>query len=307
MRVAILGRDTSLKRQTESELSRAGIAITDSAPDCVICLEPERVQEALATPGISRLVLRSHAYAYGSSAKTPGPLTEDRISLLPLHAPEQRWLRAEQQALTFPNTAIVRLTNILDTEEGDLLVKQISKRLGVSLAGFDPCVQFISVRDAARALAAAVSSATGLFNAAGPGVIRLKKVFRAAGATRISVPGGVKMHPLQYNWTVSSQKAARELGYTPEQSTIEALADFLRNKPRARPDLLAKSYDDYGLDTDYIRAWGWWFAFLRRVYWRIEHEGLERIPATDGAMFDANRRGFLPPQSCVHTPLLLPH
>src|SRR5260370_14453979 len=190
MRVAILGRDTSLKRQTESELSRAGIAITDSAPDCVICLEPERVQEALATPGISRLVLRSHAYAYGSSAKNPGLLTEDRISLLPLHAPEQRWLRAEQQALTFPNTAIVRLTNILDTEEGDLLVKQISKRLGVSFAGFDPCVQFISVRDAARPLAAAaVSVAPGIFNAAGPGVIPLKNHFHAARPTRISIPG----------------------------------------------------------------------------------------------------------------------
>jgi len=98
MKVALLGRDGALKRQTESELSRAGVAVTDSAADCVICLDPERVQEALAIAGIQRLVLRSHAYAYGSSTKNPGLLTEERISLLPLHAPEQRWLRAEQQA-----------------------------------------------------------------------------------------------------------------------------------------------------------------------------------------------------------------
>ena len=308
MKVAILGRDGALKRQTESELSRAGVAVTDSSPGCVICLDPQRVQEALATPGIERLVLRSHAYAYGSNTKNPGLLTEERISLLPPHAPEQRWLRAEDQARAFANTAIIRFTNILDTEEGDLLVRQISKPVATSLAGFDPCVQFISVRDAARALAAAaVSSATGIFNAAGPGVIPLKKVFRAAGATRISVPGGVKMHPLQYNWTVSGQKAARELGYTPEQSTVEALADFLRGKPGARPDLLAKSYDDYGLDTGYIRAWGWWFAFLRRVYWRIEHEGIERIPAAGGAMFVANHRGFMPLDAVMHLSLILTH
>jgi 1-acyl-sn-glycerol-3-phosphate acyltransferase len=308
MKVALVGRDGALKRQTESELARSGIAVGDSSADCVICLDPQRVPDAMAIPGMRRLVLRSHAYAYGSNTKNPGLLTEDRISLLPPHAPEQRWLRAEDQARAFANTAIIRFTNILDPEEGDLLVKQISKGVGISLAGFDPNVQFISVRDAARALAAAASSsASGIFNAAGPGVIPLKKAFRAAGARRISVPGGVKLHSIQYNWTVSGEKAARELGYKPEQSTLDALAEFVRNKRGARPYLLAKPYDDYGLDKEYIRAWGWWFAFLRRVYWRIEHEGIERIPASGGAMFVANHRGFMPLDAVMHLSLILTH
>jgi 1-acyl-sn-glycerol-3-phosphate acyltransferase len=300
MKPTIVGRDGLLKRELVGQ-------VPDLPSPTVICLDPGRVQEALAAPGIQRLVLRSHAYAYGSSTKNPGLMTEDRIPLLPATAPEQRWLRAEEAALQFPNTAVIRLTNVLDPEEGDLIVRQISGGIGKSLAGFNPNVQFISVRDAARALAAAATStATGIFNAAGAGAIPLAKVFRAAGTARIPVPGSVKLHAMQYNWTVSAERAARELGFTPEQSTVEALAEFLRNKKNAKPGLLAKQYDDYGLDMDYIRAWGWWFAFLRKVYWRIEHEGIEKIPA-GGAMFVANHRGFMPLDAVMHLSLILTH
>lgn len=152
MKAALMGREGALKRQTEAELARCGIGVGDAPAECVICLDPQRVQEALAVPGMQRLVLRSHAYAYGSSTKNPGLMTEDRVSLLPVNAVEQLWLRAEEKALAFRNCAVIRLSNVLDTEEGDVIVKQISKGRGVSLAGHDPNVQFISVRDAARAL-----------------------------------------------------------------------------------------------------------------------------------------------------------
>ena len=308
MKAAIIGRDGALKRQTGAELARRGIAVGESSAECVICLDPERVREALAISGVRRLVLRSHAYAYGSSAKNPGLMTEERVSLLASGAPEQRWLKGEEAALKFSNSAVIRLTNVLDPDEGDLIVKQISGRSGAALAGFNPSVQFISVRDAARALAAAVeSTATGIFNASGLGAIPLNKVFQAAGTRRIPVPGGVKRHSMQYNWTVSGEKAARELGFVPEQSTVEALAEFLRDKSGGRPERLAKQYDDYGLDVEYIRAWGWWFAFLRKVYWRIEHEGIERIPETGGAMFVANHRGFMPLDAVMHLSLILTH
>src|SRR6266850_2621333 len=113
MKAALIGRDGALKRQTDSELARRGIAVGDSSAECVICLDPERVEEALAVPGLQRLVLRSHAYAYGSSTKNPGLMTEDRISLLPATAPEQYWIRAEDKALPFGNSAVIRLANIL--------------------------------------------------------------------------------------------------------------------------------------------------------------------------------------------------
>ncbi len=187
-------------------------------------------------------------------------------------------------------------------------MRQISGSKGTALAGHDPNMQFISVPDAARALAAAASStATGLFHAAGAGTIPLKKIFRAAGARRSLAAPKIKWQALQYNWSVSGDRAARELGFKPEQSSVEALAEFLRSKKGARPELLAKSYDNYGLDTDYIAAWGWWFAFLRKVYWRIEHEGMEHVPASGPAMFVANHRGFMPLDAVMHLSLVLTH
>ena len=62
--------------------------------------------------------------------------------------------------------------------------------------------------------------------------------------------------------------------------------------------MLKDKYDDWGLDVDYIKAWGTWFEFLRRVYWRIECEGMEHVPQ-GRALFVSNHRhhtiiGILP-------------
>ncbi len=311
MKVSIRGREGPLARETAAEASRLGLEVSDASPDCIIYLPGslEELEQIVQAGGFERLVLRSHAYAYGSSTKNPGLMTEERVSLLPAASEEQRWLRAETIAVRWPNTAVIRLTNVLAREEGDLAVEQISRRVGVQLAGHDPNLQFIGVRDAARALAmAAASSATGIFNAAGSGTIPWKKTLRAAGAIRVPRPRlltrGGRLDALQYNWTVSGERAERELGFRPEKSSVEALAEFLRDKPGARPGLLAQSFDEFGLDVDYIRAWGWWFAFLRKVYWRIEHEGLENIPEKGRAMFVSNHRGFMPLDAVIHLSLV---
>jgi 1-acyl-sn-glycerol-3-phosphate acyltransferase len=300
----IFGPDSPLKRELAAHELPEGVAV---------CLTPDSLDAALSAPGLKRLVFRSTAYLYGSSEKNPGLLTEDRVSLLDPKAREQAWLRAEERALAFPNAAILRFSNILAKEEGDLVVRQLSGDLGVSLPGFDPNVQFVSVRDAARALAAAAGATpTGIFNISGAGVIPLKKAFRASGTDRIPIPGGRSLYPLQYNWTVSGERAERELGFTPGQSTMEAFAEFVEQKSGNRisetqRDLLHRSYDEFGLDLDYIRAWGRWFAFLRNVYWRIDHEGLENVPETGRAMFVSNHRGFMPLDAVMHLSLILTH
>ncbi len=329
MKVAVLGSSGVLARQTQEELKARGHVLDNSTPDSVVYIpgDLEGLSAILSRGGFSRLVLRSHAYAYGSNTKNPGLMTEERVSLLPPGVQEQRWLRAEELASKFPNFAVVRLTNVLAPEEGDLLVKQLSRRAAMPLAGHDPNVQFLSLKDAAQALvAAAESAATGFFNVAGAGTIPLKKAFRAAGTTRVPMLQPVQasirsaavrigaakfrggsLDQLQYNWTVSGDRAARELGYTPSQSTIEALAEFVRVKPGARPELLRKPFDEYGLDVDYIKAWGWWFAFLRNVYWRIDHEGLENVPLTGRATYISNHRGFMPLDAVMHLSLLFTH
>ncbi|MBK9166059.1 MAG: 1-acyl-sn-glycerol-3-phosphate acyltransferase [Bryobacterales bacterium] len=303
MQVTVLGPEGPLKRALRDEAARAGWVESEDAA-AVVCLAPDAVDAALQRPGLRRLVVRSTAYVYGSSDKNPGLMTEERVSLLPDNAPEQRWLRAEERALSFPNTAVLRLTNILAPEEGDFVVRQLASRIGRAVAGRDPNVQFLSLGDAARAFVAALQSdATGIFNIAGDGAIPLKKAYKAAGVIRLPGLAVGPTRALEFNWTVSAERAARELGFRAEKSTRQALAGFLDG--RARPGLLDRSYDDFGLDLDYIRAWGAWFWFLRNVYWRIDFEGLENIPATGRAMYVSNHRGFMPLDAVMHLSLVL--
>lgn len=311
MTVAVCGFDGPVARAVKAELTRRGHAIVDSGADpraeAAIWFPGEiaELEQLTSRTGLRRLVIRSHAYAYGSNPKNPGVLEESRISLLPLKDPAQRWLKAEEIAARHPNWAAIRLANVLASEEGDLIVRKLSRGSATRVAGRDPNLQFISVQDAALALVAAVeSNATGLFNAAGEGSIPLKKALRAAGTRHIGVLPTRKQSELVYNWTVSSDRAGRELGFRPSQSTVEALSAFLTAKPGARPESLAKSYDDWGLDVDYIRAWGWWLAFLRNIYWRIESEGMENIPATGKGLYVSNHRGFMPLDAVMHLSLM---
>ncbi len=325
MRVAVLGFDGPLAREIRACLAARSHQVEVRSPECVIYLPGpiihrpgpiEALDQLVKKGGFRRLVLRSHAYAYGSSNKNPGMMTEDYPSRLPADSPGQRWLRAEQIAAKCSSWAAVRLTNLLSHEEGDLIVRQLAARVAASPAGYDPNVQFVALRDAARALvAAAESEETGIFNVAGDGVIPLKKALRAAGTFRAPLPRPL-LHALprsadidqeRYNWTVASEKAARELNFRAELSTVRALAEYLSDKPGARPRLLRERYDEWGLDAGYIEAWNWWFTILRKVYWRIDVEGMEHIPRTGRAMFVASHRGFLPLDAVIHLYLILRH
>ena len=312
MKIHVCGFDGPVAQATRAELERRGHTVAENGATCAVFFPGpgETLERLLSNRDLDRLVMRSHAFAYGSSTKNPGRMTEERVSLLPANAPEQRWLQMESMAARHKNWAAVRLTNVLHTGEGDVLVRQLSSGTGVSIAGHDPNVQFISVEDAARAMAcAAESRATGIFNAAGEGTIPLKKVFRASSARRLALlkplaqrfAGADSVDQLQYNWTVSGDRAARELGFHPEQTSVEALQAFLK-APAGR---LRPRYDEWGLDTEYIAAWGWWFAFLRKVYWRIEHEGIENIPLAGRGLFVSNHRGFMPLDAVMHLSLIL--
>ncbi len=314
MNVAVAGSDGPLARAVREEAEQRGHTVVDpnSNPrvDGVIFFPGDvgELKNIATRPDISRLVLRSHASAYGTNPKNPGFLDESRISLLPPRDPAQRWLRAEETAAIHPNWAALRLTNVADAGEGDLIVGKLASPSATRPAGRDVNLQFISVADAARALVlAAESNATGLFNVTGAGAVPLKAAFRAAGTRQIAVPESGDLKQFAHNWHVSGERAARELGFTASKSSVEALRGFLSKKSGAKPATLRDSYDDWGLGTDYIRAWGPWFAFLRNVYWRIEHEGMENVPAAGKGLFVSNHRGFMPLDAVMHLSLLFTH
>ena len=321
MKLGLLGHLGPLAQATRQELLSRGHQITDSGAECIIFFPgslpgpANDLESVVQKGGFRRLVLRSSAYAYGSNAKNPGFMTEDRVSLLPRDAPEQSWLAAERIAFTFPNSAALRFSNVLAAQEGDEAVKQLTSRVSTPPAGRNPNVQFITVKDGARALAAAAESdATGLFNVTGDGALPFKEAQRASGALRMPLPSFVshlagkrQIDQLEYNWTVSGERAARDLGFTPKTSSLAALREFLGGLSHGRPQRLRESYDPWGLDVDYIRAWNGWFTFLGKVYWRIELEGMENIPDRGRALFVSNHRGFMPLDAVMHLFLILKH
>jgi len=288
--------------------------------------------------GVTRLVLRSHAIAYGSSMKNPGLLEEGRVTLLPKDSVERRWLEAEQIVLSPPprppqasesaiSTAALRLTSILHAGEGDLITRMIAGRVSAPLAGYNPQLQLLSLEDAAELLAAAVlSDAPGVFNGAPAGTVPVRAALKAAGCLRLPVNGvlqkpfrslfwkaGLSDFPgeaadrLKYNWTISGERAARELGARAQESSSQALRQYLRSGGWGRPERVRDDYDEFGLDPAYLARMNWWFTFLSRIYWRAEFEGMENIPATEPALLVANHRGFMPFDGVVHRSLILRH
>jgi 1-acyl-sn-glycerol-3-phosphate acyltransferase len=316
VKFAIKGRCGPLAEAARLDLQRRGHTEAQQNANCLIFFPgPSAELESLIAGGdFERLVLRSHACVYGASPKNPGLMTEQRASLLASDAAEQNWLRAERAASQFANSCILRVTNVLADAERDLVVRQLGSRVVTGPAGRDPNLQFISLSDAAGAIAdAAESQARGIFNIAANGCIPLRLALRAAGAKRVALPNtilrafaGHSFELLNHNWTVSPGRAAAELGWRAQSSTTEALREYLQARGSCRQDIGA-DYDDWGLDPDYLHAWSGWFAFLRRIYWRVETEGIENVPASGRALLVANHRGFMPLDGVIHLSLILKH
>ena len=85
MNVAVLGFDGPVSRSLRAELERQGHKVDPAAKDCLVYFpgNEEEFFELVANGGYARIVLRGHAYVYGSSPKNPGMMTEERVSLLP--------------------------------------------------------------------------------------------------------------------------------------------------------------------------------------------------------------------------------
>ncbi len=288
--------------------------------------------------GVVRLVLRSHAIAYGSSMKNPGLLEEGRISLLPKDSVERRWLEAEQLVMSPPmrrpepaapafSPAAVRLASVLHRKEGDLIVRMLEGRVSAPLAGYNPQLQLLSLDDAADLLASSVlSQEPGIFNGAPAGTVPVRAALKAAGTLTLPVNGvlqkpvrsllwkagladfpGEAADRVKYNWTISNERAARSFGRSPGDSSPQALKRFLKERGKGRPERVRDDYDEFGLDPQYLARLNWWFHFLSRIYWRAEFEGMENIPAEGSALLVANHRGFMPFDGVVHRSLILAH
>ncbi|HYE16456.1 MAG TPA: 1-acyl-sn-glycerol-3-phosphate acyltransferase, partial [Pyrinomonadaceae bacterium] len=281
--------------------------------------DAERVFRQLASAGARKLVLVTSAAVYGASPHNTGLLTEA--------TPTPRadastvcgaWARLEAlaaEALGETAARLVVLRHAPAPQRGgrDYFSRLLGGRAALALPGHDPSLQLLDAEDLAEAVALALERARpGTYNVAPDGVVPLRAALRLAGARRVPVPrtlqraaraalaAGGKAAPagqldfIRYSWTISNEKLKAETGFAPRRSSAEAAARFGGEMVNAQTNGRLR-FDDFGMDERYTSRYGrTLFAFLERVYWRVEAEGLEHVPREGRAVLAGTHRGFMP-------------
>jgi nucleoside-diphosphate-sugar epimerase/1-acyl-sn-glycerol-3-phosphate acyltransferase len=288
-----------------------------AAPDLA---DAEAVFKECARAGVRRFVLLSSAEVYGASHHNIGFLTESQLLLRRTgKSLASRWLELESLAAFYLGEGLETRLVILRPAAtpvpggGDYYSRLLRARVAVTLPGHDPTLQVLSPEDLADAVRYAVEGdARGVYNVAPDGVVPLRAALRLVGARRLPVPRLLQSparfalslaglcHPseqldyVRYSWTVSNEKGKRELGFAPRRSSVEALREF-RAAERGRAERKAEGFDDFGMDKEYIAAFGrTLFKFLHDHYWRVEYEGLGHVPREGRAVLVGVHRGFMP-------------
>jgi UDP-glucose 4-epimerase len=220
-------------------------------------------------PSVQRLVVKSTAGVYGSSARDPAMFTEDTgAKVLPRTGWGKDSVEVEGYVRGFsrrrPDVDVVtlRLANFLGPGVRTALTDYFSLPVIPTVMGYDARLQFIHEDDGLEALRlAAVGPATGTINVAGDGVILLSQAARMAGRPTVGIPpmltGAVgqvfrrsglvdfspeQMRFLSFGRALDTSRMRRVLGLEPKYTTPEAFADFVRGR-RLHGPLSAESVE----------------------------------------------------------------
>jgi len=154
------------------------------------------VFNALAELRPARAIMLSTTLVYGASPANPNFLAEDAA----LHGhTDSRFIndkvRAEEQARRFaaehPELAVsvLRFCPLLGPTVANFFTRFFSRPISPVLMGYDPLMQFIHERDAARALKLAVDrEARGAYNIVGKGVLPYTTVLALMGKLPLPLP-----------------------------------------------------------------------------------------------------------------------
>jgi 1-acyl-sn-glycerol-3-phosphate acyltransferase len=207
---------------------------------------------------------------------------------------------------------ILRCSTLTSAFHTSPIGQLFASRLAATPAGHDPSVQILSSRDLAQAILCVLKTRiSGIFNVAPAEPIPLRAALRKAGVKRIPLPQTVlrlgsltrgklaaaQLDYRRYSWTVSTQ-ALKGIGFQPQRSSAQSLAEFLSSA--VREDGIeaagqAPVFDSFGMDKKYIELYGrTLLKFLADWYWRIEVAGTEHIPRKGRGMLVGIHRGFMP-------------
>ena len=287
--------------------------------------DAESVFQQCSRMAIKKFILLSSAMIYGASPHNPGFISESRMILrTDKQLIVRDWVDLEALAVAYMGQLsgqgvelnILRPAAVLVPGGNDYFSRLFRGRIAVVLPGHDPTIQLLSPADLARAMRCALENGGGgVFNVAPKGVITLRAALQLAEAKRVPASRLVQRvarsaltplglaHPIdqleyiRYSWTISNRKIMRDLTWTPQRSSVEALRDFrVAEIGYLRSDHMPSlEFDDFGMDPQYINRFGRaLFKFLHDRYWRVEIQGLHHVPRSGRAVLVGVHRGFMP-------------
>jgi UDP-glucose 4-epimerase len=204
---------------------------------------------------VRRLVVKSTTAVYGSSSRDPAMFTEEmEPKALPRFGYAKDAVEVEGHVRGFgrrrPDVSltVLRFTNFIGPRIDTPLSRYFALPVVPTVFGFDPRIQLLHEDDALEVLRlAAAEDRPGTVNVGGNGVLLLSQALRRAG--RVPVPVGppavqlvgraarraglVDFSPeqlrlLEFGRVVDTTRLRKEFGYTPQYTTGEAFADFVR-------------------------------------------------------------------------------
>ena len=222
---------------------------------------------------VRRFVLKSSGHVYGSRVDLPAGLREDhRLDSNSRHQFVRDIVEVESYVSDFavrnPGIAILvlRFCNSLNPQEPQPLARYLDLEVVPTVMGYDPALQLIHRDDCVEAMTLAVKRGpAGAYNIAAPGVEPLSALLDAAGklhapllppiglelaAFAIRQAGMAFLSPqlldlLRWGRSLSTAKAARELGFRASRDTRAAFEDFVQQRRvlRFEPDRHAYQYE----------------------------------------------------------------
>jgi UDP-glucose 4-epimerase len=205
------------------------------------------------SPSVQRLVVKSSTAVYGASGRDPAVFTEAmpaksaaRSGYAKDCAEVEGYVRGFSRRRPDVTVIMFRFANFIGPTIETSLTRYLSLPVVPTTFGYDPRLQLIHEADAIEILRrASTTDRSGVYNAAGEGVILLSQAIRRAG--RVALPvvspavglvSGVvrriaalditadQMRLLNFGRVVDVTALHEEFGYTPAYSTEQAYATF---------------------------------------------------------------------------------
>jgi UDP-glucose 4-epimerase len=208
-------------------------------------------------PTMRKLVVKSTSAVYGSSPKDPALFSEDtEPRRLPRSGYGKDAVEVEGYVRGFarrrPDVVVtmLRFANFLGPRIDTPFTRYFSLPAVPTVLGFDPRLQFLHTMDGLAVLEQATrEDHHGTYNVAGSGIVLLSQAIRRAGRVQVPVPqlaggplgmivrrsGGIdfsgeQLDFLAYGRVLDTAKLARDFGFTPRYSTVQAFDDFVRSR-----------------------------------------------------------------------------